>query len=212
MRPLLPIVLLVALLVPLLAACGGGETQKTTQRAGSADRAQPEEPAKPQVDAAEANAQIVAQCQQIVQALAEARGRGAAWPTHTMALENETLNGQVPPNPWTGSPMTADHSFLGLAPGQYSYTQILLPNGQQAGYVLLGYGDTTEDGPDEEATDVFFKARNWVGWNKATSDPRLPNDVPEKCVFAHLEIGAGIGEVPPPDYEWPPQESLVGGS
>ncbi|HYE78771.1 MAG TPA: hypothetical protein VEI97_12370 [bacterium] len=119
-----------------------------------------------------------------------------------------TLDGKAYTNPFTDKPLREDHSFLGLDQGSFTYSAITLPDGSQSGYVFLGYGDNGGEPPSDELTETFFKARNFVEWNKGGTSPRLDNDIPEHTIFAVFKRGEK-GEDPPADWEAPPQESLV---
>lgn len=202
----------------LLWGCGGQPSDSASKDSPKA--ATTEEPAgtpEPETsaispdDVAAKNAEALTGFEAIINKLTASQAAGQPYPLGSIFLESDVMEGKMPENPFMGRAMRADHSFLGLeAAGDYAYTQISMPDGTQAGYVMLGYGDTGADGPSEAVTDTFFEARNWVGFNQASTDPRLPNDVPAAAIFAKFVLKDGVGQTPPSDFEEPPQESLVG--
>ncbi|MCG3151066.1 MAG: hypothetical protein GEEBNDBF_00335 [bacterium] len=209
-------VLILLPVIALLVSCGGNppaskgaEPSTKSSNAPSQQAAASDEPAADVPDIAALNSQSRQNFEEMLVLLEGAGQAGKPFPAHVMFIENEIMNGQVPTNPFTQTPMKPEPSFVGSDPGDYSYSAIVMPDGTQAGFVFLGYGDTGADGPSEEDTDTFFEARNWVEYNGASTDPRLPNDVPARTIAARLVIKEGIGKTPPADYEAPPQESLV---
>ncbi|MEO7993309.1 MAG: hypothetical protein ABI743_02835 [bacterium] len=209
------VTLSLALSIFAVIGCPAKAKAEDPKPATPAPAATPETPVAPAKtptadDQAALNAKAVENFAAIEQAIIGHKEVAKTYPQMILELRDTTLEGKNFTNPFNNLPLEEDHSFLGTEAGFFSFSPITMADGKNVGFIVLGYGDTGDVGADQTVEDTFFKARNWIGYNNAATNPRLPNDVPDKAVFAAFHLDDGVGKDPPADYEAPVRESLTG--